>query len=971
MFRQPDDFSPLFCQLMDAKPSLSNAEAFLIPILEAIPDPLFVKDQHHRWISVNDAFCELVGQPREKLLGKTDYDFFPTLQADIFWEQDEIAFQQGKAEQEEQLTTTRGQTHFLSTKKTVFTQPDGSQILIGIIRDITTLKQQQAALQDSQTRFERLASNLPGMIYQFHKGQDGSVSILYVSDGCRELLEFEPSEIYQDCQIIFKQIHPDDLPGVLESIEHSAQTLTQWEYEWRNVTPSGQMKWFKGKSRPQQQADGGILWDGVMMDITELKESQNFIQKVAKAIPLVLYLYDLIEQRNIYANRELTAHLGYTTAEIQQMGSEVLAILMHSDDFAQYPAHVERLKQAQDGEVIEWEYRMQHQGGEWRTFWSREVIFSRTPDGQPWRILGLATDITERQRDQMALRISEERLNLALNATQDGLWDWNVATGETYFSSTLKSMLGYVGDEMKPHVNSWEKLLHPDDQSRVITILNEHFKGTSEYYEAEYRMRTKSGNWKWILAQGQVAEWDTLGHPLRMVGTHKDIHDRKTAELALSETAAKLEEAQRLAHIGHWEYDLITQEVKWSAELFRIFGFEGKSVPTFKEHLAMIHPDDQDLFISQVNAAIQEGKPYDVDVRFYRPNGELFYLNARGMAAQDSHNQIVRLFGTALDISDRKRAEIALQKSVEYREVAQREANKSQELEETLKQLKQTQINLIQAEKMSSLGQMVAGVAHEINNPVSFIYGNVEHCREYVSDLLSLIQLYQKYYPTSHPEIQTAIEEIDLDFMIQDLPQLLNSMQVGAERIGDIVKSLRTFSRLDEAEMKAVNLHDNIDSTIRILEHRLKPQPHHPPIQIIREYGNLPLVECYAGQLNQVFMNLLVNAIDAIEEKQQDLTVEEKQKSPDKIYVKTQVEKDQVNIVIRDTGLGIKETVLSRVFDPFYTTKAIGKGTGMGLAISYQIVVEKHCGQLYCHSKWGLGTQFVIKIPISQHQEIA
>ena len=313
--------------------------------------------------------------------------------------------------------------------------------------------------------------------------------------------------------------------------------------------------------------------------------------------------------------------------------------------------------------------------------------------------------------------------------------------------------------------------------------------------------------------------------------------------------------------------------------------------------------------------------------------------------------------------------QVALQQSAEYRELAAREARKSQELQETLQQLRQTQTNLVQAEKMSSLGQMVAGVAHEINNPVSFIYGNVEHCRDYVSDLLRLVKLYQKYCPQSQPEIEELIQEIDLDFIIEDLPQLLNSMQVGAERIRDIVKCLRTFSRLDEAEMKAVNLHENIDSTLRILEHRLKPQPHHPPIQIIRDYGNLPLVECYAGQLNQVFMNLLVNAIDAIEEKQHSLTLEDRQKAKDHINIITGIDNNQVKICITDTGLGIKEENISRIFDPFYTTKPIGKGTGMGLAISYQIVVEKHCGKLYCDSKLGSGTQFVIEIPIDQHQE--
>lgn len=291
------------------------------------------------------------------------------------------------------------------------------------------------------------------------------------------------------------------------------------------------------------------------------------------------------------------------------------------------------------------------------------------------------------------------------------------------------------------------------------------------------------------------------------------------------------------------------------------------------------------------------------------------------------------------------------------------EREKAEQLQQYLDKLQKTQAQLVQTEKMSSLGQLVAGVAHEINNPVNFIFGNLNHANEYTQELLRLLELYQKHYPSPHPEIQEETQAIDLEFLLEDLPKLLSSMRVGADRIRKIVASLRTFSRMDEAERKAVNIHDGIDSTLMILQHRLKAKPEHSGIEIIKNYGDLPLVECYAGELNQVFMNVLSNAIDALEESL--VTNPEKMTSPSITIHTEQVNAHEVEIRITDNGLGMPEPVLRRLFDPFFTTKPVGKGTGMGLSISYQIVNEKHGGLLYCKSEVGGGAEFIIRIPVS------
>ncbi|MEG4278141.1 GAF domain-containing protein [Microcoleus sp. MON1_C1] len=303
-----------------------------------------------------------------------------------------------------------------------------------------------------------------------------------------------------------------------------------------------------------------------------------------------------------------------------------------------------------------------------------------------------------------------------------------------------------------------------------------------------------------------------------------------------------------------------------------------------------------------------------------------------------------------------------------------REREKTANLKTAMSELKRAQTQLVQSERMSSLGQLVAAVAYEVTNPINFIYGNLSYANEYSQKMIDLLQLYEQQYPSPSPEIQAQIEAVELEFIVEDLPKLLGSMKVGANRIREIVQSLRNFSRIDEAEIKPVDIHDGLDSALLILSNRLKPKPDRPAIHLIKEYGSLPLVECYAVQINQVFMNVLTNAIDALEDAFVNNNLsshcgdEEESLKCGQIRIVTEIcpGEKAVAVRIKDNGWGMEPKVRQKIFEPFFTTKQVGKGAGIGLAISHEIAVEQHGGKLTCISAPGEGTELIIEIPLSQ-----
>ncbi|HEY9862966.1 MAG TPA: PAS domain S-box protein [Candidatus Obscuribacterales bacterium] len=518
------------------------------------------------------------------------------------------------------------------------------------------------------------------------------------------------------------------------------------------------------------------------------------------------------------------------------------------------------------------------------------------------------------------------------------------------FNRAFEQTTQYSFDEIR-NMYVWDIFLSPEEATKVKSnfafLLIDQFP---KYYEACWN--TKNGDqriisWSDTILLNEAKEIDYI------VSVGVDVTEQRNTEKVLRKTEKLYATLAEVSPVGIFHTDTEGNCLYVNQRWCEIAGLTGAEAMG-KGWSQAIYSEDRVQVFQNWEICAQHQVQFNSEYRLQRPDGKITWVYGQAAAEVNSQGEIVGYVGTITDITDGKQAEEALRQAKEEAEVA-------------LVNFRKAQSQLIQAEKMSSLGQLVAGVAHEINNPVNFIYGNLIHAQEYTETLLNLIEIYQTHYPDPPTEIIDFAEEVELDFLIEDFPNIINSMKMGSNRIREIVLSLRNFSRLDEADMKAVNIHEGIDNTLLILQNRLKENAQHRGVKIVKKYGTIPLVECYVGQLNQVFMNLLSNAIDALQDSGRNCPIIHQQ-NPDQITIETElIQQNKIRIKIADNGVGMSENVKSNLFNPFFTTKPVGKGTGLGLSISYQIIVEKHRGSIECHSELGQGTEFIIEIPSPQH----
>ncbi|MGB0564648.1 MAG: PAS domain-containing sensor histidine kinase, partial [Spirulinaceae cyanobacterium] len=581
-------------------------------------------------------------------------------------------------------------------------------------------------------------------------------------------------------------------------------------------------------------------------------------------------------------------------------------------------------------------------------FWV-EVVLTLMPEKDRLVFHAIWRDISDRKVAEAALLKSEAKMRQLIERTADAILLLDAET--LVFTEANQAAADLMGFKDPSQIIGLSPLdfspeIQPDGipSREKIQISQEPLlaQGNARF---EWLCNRQNGEQIWLEV---ILTLMTTEEKPSLHCVWRDIHDRKMAEAASQRYQERLRFLVEQTPIAIIEWDANAKVVGWNPAAETIFGYSASEM--LDQDLRKVVPELDRALVAKVIQSLfeQRGGSYSVNQNLCK-DGSLITCEWINTPLRDAEDNVIGVFSMAQNITDRENAKAEI-------------LQKSQELEQTLQELQHTQLQMVQGEKMASLGNLVAGVAHEINNPIGFLNGSIKNTKDYIQDLFDYLDVYQQHQPPTAP-VQDSAEDIELEFILEDLPNMLNSMQGATDRIKAISNSLRTFSRADTENKVKADLHEGLDSTLLILKYRLKANEQRPAIEVIKNYGELPDIDCFPGQLNQVFMNLLANAIDAFDEANQGKSFAEIKAAPNQITLCTKVIENQVEIQIQDNGCGMKPEIQARIFEQGFTTKAVGEGTGLGMAIARQIIMEKHSGSLECSSELGQGTTFIIILP--------